>query len=234
MLPKAKNNTFLPTLVLTFTLMGTTWWYWAQVAGNWEGFSPSATARDQGSAVYKLKSNALADSPSAKDSEIDLTFAEYDLNAIYKYVASRVDNQELAWTIAKTVIQESSRYGLDPKLTVAVIEVESSFQPDAISPAGARGLMQVMPETGRTVALWLGMKDFQVSDLYHPVTNIEIGVRFLAELWRKYKDWDAVLTAYNRGEPSMLRLVEDKGSARTSYGRAVIQAKKGLEPPGSK
>jgi len=89
----------------------------------------------------------------------------------------------------------SVRYGVDPALVTAVIEVESAYRPDARSPKGAMGLMQLMPATARQYAL---------ADPYDPSANIEAGTRHLRSLLDRY-DVDTALAAYNAGEGPVQR-----------------------------
>lgn len=84
---------------------------------------------------------------------------------------------------------------VDPLLLHAVIKQESSYRVRATSHVGARGLMQVMPATGRT----LGVPDAAL--LYDPETNINAGARLLSQLWNRFDgNIDLVLAAYNAGE----------------------------------
>lgn len=73
----------------------------------------------------------------------------------------------------------------------AVIEQESAFRPCAVSPRGAQGLMQIMPETAR---------ELQVADPFDPEQNIQAGAKYLKQLIEKYKgDLEQALAAYNAG-----------------------------------
>lgn len=84
----------------------------------------------------------------------------------------------------------STRYGVDEKLVRSVISVESAWRPDAVSPKGAIGLMQLMPGTARMLSV----------DPKDPVQNIEGGVKYLAQLSEKYSgDLEKILAAYNAG-----------------------------------
>jgi len=90
-------------------------------------------------------------------------------------------------------------HGLDPHLVAAVIRAESRFRPDATSPQGARGLMQVMPGTGRWVAEQMGLP-YDDDLLYDPEYNIRVGCWYLAALLREFAgDPVLALAAYNGG-----------------------------------
>lgn len=90
------------------------------------------------------------------------------------------------------IIAKASRhYGVDTGLIKAVIKAESDFNPRAVSSAGARGLMQLMPATARGLG---------VSDSFDPEQNVMAGTRFLRDLLNRYNgDLESTLAAYNWG-----------------------------------
>jgi soluble lytic murein transglycosylase len=98
------------------------------------------------------------------------------------------------------VLPESRERGLDPYLVAAVIRRESAFNPTVTSHAGAIGLMQIMPATGRGLAQGAGIRRFNVEHLRQPELNVHLGVRYLDHLARQYDgELHLVLSAYNAG-----------------------------------
>lgn len=95
--------------------------------------------------------------------------------------------------------RESKRHGLDPAWVAAEIRAESTFNPNARSPADARGLMQVMPATGAAVARRLGMNWTGADSLYDPATNVAIGTAYLREKKDMYGLPYVAIAAYNAG-----------------------------------
>jgi len=89
------------------------------------------------------------------------------------------------------------RHGLDPALVSAVVAVESGFQPQAVSPKGARGLMQLMPRTAREMG---------IADPFDPAANLDGGSRYLSSLVARYDgDLTRALAAYNAGMGAVAR-----------------------------
>ena len=98
---------------------------------------------------------------------------------------------------AALIETEAARQGVDPELVHAVIRAESSYRARAESPAGACGLMQLMPATA---------KRFGVSDIWEPSQNIRGGVSYLRFLLDRFEgDLRLVLAAYNAGEGAVAK-----------------------------
>jgi soluble lytic murein transglycosylase-like protein len=97
--------------------------------------------------------------------------------------------------IRALVDRVAARVGLDLRLAHAVVNVESRYEPLAVSPKGAMGLMQIMPVIART---------YHVTDPFDPERNLEAGMRHLQGLLKKY-DTSRALAAYNAGESAVVR-----------------------------
>jgi soluble lytic murein transglycosylase-like protein len=99
--------------------------------------------------------------------------------------------------LRELAVATARKHGLDPELVLAVVGVESAFQPDAVSPKGAQGLMQLMPGTADSLG---------VEDAFDPGQNLDGGVRHLGSLLTLYDgDLSRALAAYNAGEGAVAR-----------------------------
>ncbi len=90
----------------------------------------------------------------------------------------------------------ASKHGVDADLVKAVVRAESGFNPSAVSPAGAGGLMQLMPSTARSL---------KVGDLFDPAENVDAGVRYLRQQMDKFGDIRLALAAYNAGPAAVVK-----------------------------
>lgn len=100
-----------------------------------------------------------------------------------------------------TLIEEACReHGLDPDMVIALIQVESRFNTNAVSPKGARGLMQLMPATAKRYGITT------ISELHNPAQNLDAGMRHLKELLKLHKgNWALAIASYNAGEYAVAR-----------------------------
>jgi soluble lytic murein transglycosylase len=104
------------------------------------------------------------------------------------------------------VLRWTREYGLDPWFVYAVMREESWFDPEAVSWAGAHGLLQIMPSTGRDLARRVGLSSFDRADLLRPEINIRLGAYYLSELLDDLDREPALaLSAYNAGKGNALR-----------------------------
>ena len=102
-----------------------------------------------------------------------------------------------AGDIVDLVERMAPEYGLDPRLVLAVIQVESAYHTDAVSPKDAAGLMQLIPETAAR---------FGVRDVFNPVENVRGGMAYLRWLLAYFEgDLSLALAAYNAGEHAVER-----------------------------
>ena len=92
--------------------------------------------------------------------------------------------------VIEAVAAAAERHGLDPKLLHALVLIESAYRPDAVSPAGAAGLTQLMPATARELG---------VENRFDPVENLRGGADYLARQLRRFQDVRLALAAYNSG-----------------------------------
>ena len=104
------------------------------------------------------------------------------------------------WPYQNEIVTYARRNKIDPFLVAAVIKNESEFRPGAVSPVGAVGMMQIMPETGEWIAGQMGLADYSVDSLYNPGINIRMGCWYLSELKFEFRDnLLLMMMAYNAG-----------------------------------
>jgi soluble lytic murein transglycosylase-like protein len=121
---------------------------------------------------------------------------KYDLILRERRVLFRVKPADIA-KYDDLITRASQKYKVDSALVKAVIKAESNFNHQAVSPKGAKGLMQLMPATANSL---------DVRDSFHPEKNIDGGVRYLRYLLNLFKgDLPLALAAYNAGEAAVAR-----------------------------
>ncbi len=101
--------------------------------------------------------------------------------------------------LVAAIAAESERYGIPPSLVLGVIQIESGFYNFAVSHKGAMGLMQLMPETGRSLAGQLGIPWRGPETLFDPLVNVRLGIHYLAWLEARFGRMEVALAAYNWG-----------------------------------
>jgi soluble lytic murein transglycosylase len=110
------------------------------------------------------------------------------------------------------IVTESRANGVDPVLVASLIRQESNFFPRALSPAGARGLMQVMPAVGRQLASQKGFTGYSPDSLYEPGYNLALGTLHLRHMLSQYSSLERALAAYNAGGSRVRRWVTKAGA----------------------
>lgn len=135
-----------------------------------------------------------------------------------------------AWKVSTAILDESARRDLDPMLVLAVIKVESGFRGQALSPMGARGMMQIMPETGKYLSEELlrvdGFKTrtFLPDHLDDPVLNIKLGVYYLDGLKKQFRNLNLALLAYNLGPGEIQNRLDNNIHFSDEYAAVVLDA----------
>ena len=109
--------------------------------------------------------------------------------------------------------EESRRHGLDPALVAGLIRQESSFNPRAVSAVGARGLMQLMPSVGASVAKSMNYPMWDPALLFDPDVSLELGTAHLASSLKPGVPSARALAAYNAGASRVARWIDRPGSA---------------------
>ena len=120
----------------------------------------------------------------------------------------QVDRFRYPLRYEQIVRSHAKNYDLDPALLAAVIYTESRFNARAESSAGAIGLMQLLPETARGIAVRTGGNGFVVRDLYEPEINVRYGAWYLRNLLNRYSDERTALAAYHAGPGNVDRWKE--------------------------
>jgi soluble lytic murein transglycosylase len=116
-----------------------------------------------------------------------------------------------AWptAFADLVTAASEDRSIDPALLNAVMREESGFRPKALSTVGARGLTQIMPATGESLAESLGLPDYDVDDLFTPARNLLLGAHYLEQMVERFDGrTSAVIASYNAGPEAVAQWIE--------------------------
>jgi len=117
------------------------------------------------------------------------------------------------------VSESSRRYDVPPETILAVIRIESGFDVNATSDAGAVGLMQLLPSTAEEVARELRLPFEGSEQLRDPALNIRLGTHYLTKLLNRFDDLSQALAAYNEGPEK----VADRAPGTSDYARRVLQ-----------
>lgn len=129
-----------------------------------------------------------------------------DFEGAGEIIRNRIDGHPNVARFAPLIERHARDNGLDPALVKAVVAVESAYDPRAISPKGAVGLMQVIPATGERYGLAADAKRSVGEKLLDPVTNVRIGTRYLADLMKRFdRNATLALAGYNAGEQAVER-----------------------------
>jgi len=172
---------------------------------NGRSMSVKSVRLDADVATMQLRTGGEVSFPSAIIARVDPDEVPYPPDepaavsavAVESVIKPDLVSEEVlaARPFADLISTVAASYQLDARLVHAVIEQESNYQPRARSKAGARGLMQLMPDTAR---------QYGVRNSYDPKSNLEAGVRHLKDLMSRL-DLPTALAAYNAGEATIKR-----------------------------
>jgi len=124
--------------------------------------------------------------------------------------------------LARTIVEAAQAHRFEPWLVLAVIRVESRFDPYAVSPAGAFGLMQIRRPTGEDLAGRLGLPWKGTRTLFDPISNVKLGVAYLEELRDQFGDIRTALAAYNWGPGRIGRRIRRGRAVPAGYTNLVL------------
>jgi soluble lytic murein transglycosylase-like protein len=144
---------------------------------------------------------------------------------IGRLIARQADPQE--WPadriqdLSLHIAVKSREYRVSPLLILSLIHVESRFDPGAVSPKGAIGLMQLMPATAQELAVDLGV-DWSPENLTDPKTNIDLALNYITRLRANFESDKHLLTAYNIGPNALRRKLQRGDELPLGYYQKVM------------
>jgi hypothetical protein len=155
-------------------------------------------------------------------------FIESQVDFVSDIISSEVTNHNNVERLSNLIINECLRQNYDPLFVAAVIRAESMFRQHAVSGAGARGLMQIMPATGRHLSKEENLPWNGNDTLHDPETNLRLGIAYLRQLEQRFKgNRERALIAYNWGPTNMeesLRSKRRPPQESVTYARGIIAA----------
>jgi len=125
--------------------------------------------------------------------------------------------------ISRTLYETSKKHGIDYRLVLALMKVESNFRHDAVSGMGARGLLQVKPSLAKFMAPGMGIEWEGNHTLDDPGNNIRIGIHFLSELVHRFRCVTTALRAYNMGPERTKGLPPEKMTSPRGFPGLVLR-----------
>lgn len=188
--------------------------------------------------VYLLQSGLLVYLIKEKfDLQKQISFQQKRITELQEklQIFKAIDDFQIGFTegevreLTKVIYTESKKYRYNPMFVLAIILTESSFKKGQTSPAGARGLMQVIPFVGEDVASRTGVDWEGSQTLFEPETNIKLGTFHLFEQILKFGDIKKALVAYNLGETRLRGLLRDEKPVPKKYLNKVLETYKKLK-----
>lgn len=130
-------------------------------------------------------------------------------------------DQDSTEIIASAIYRISKKENLDYRIVLALAKIESNFRRDAVSPKGARGLLQVKPSVAKEIAKEIGINLEGKGSLHECEKNVALGTRLLSSLIEKFDDIHTALTAYNIGETRITNL--NRSKVRSRFSESVLR-----------
>lgn len=148
-------------------------------------------------------------------------------------LASKADHLsiERRRALARALIEEARRHRIDVAVLLAVITTESRFDPRAVSPVGARGLMQLLPNTARSFAARANVRWRGPQTLFDPIANVRIGAAYLAWLLHRFDgQMTHALASYCYGPARIRRRLAHTAVTHTEYTNRIANALSQVRP----
>ena len=160
--------------------------------------SVKAIRSDGDALVLQLRSGGEVRCDKTLITKVEPDEIEYpeDVVAAVPLAAAIAEPEPIPSQFRDLITNAAAKHGVDARVVSALIQVESAYRSRALSPKGAKGLMQVMPATGR---------QYGALDLFDPKVNLDAGVQHLKKLLARYVDLPLALAAYNAGEAAVDR-----------------------------
>ena len=193
-------------------------------------------------ALYALTANKTPEAKPTLHAAPILTVAApkpkelIEIYGVIKTSRPEISDAE-AWKVSDAIWEESAKHNLDPILIAALIEVESGFHSLAVSPMGARGIMQIMPDVGRSIAREIGLSEEAGSDAFtpehldDPVLNIKLGIYYLYGLKKSFRSVNLALVAYNVGPTEMRNRLDNELEVPHEFANAVLSVYRKYQVP---
>lgn len=194
--------------------------------------------------VLFCSQSKVADAATHKQAQVRISHAKELLGNSYKkssvrktegaenineFVANSIKNllpkkhKKSSREIASVIMRESERYGFDPIFLMAVIQNESSFNPQMKGGVGEIGLMQIKPDTAEWIAKTYKIDYKNADSLYRPEVNIAIGAAFMNKLRGQFSSNSSLyISAYNAGARKVRMMVSAKNTPKI-YATAVMK-----------
>lgn len=160
-----------------------------------------------------------------REALIELRLLKAERNAIFEMVREyrRWESEEASWRLVDAIHREATRAELDPLFVTSIVAQESSFVTDAVSHAGAVGLMQLRPFVARDVATRTTVDWSGTPTLHQPDANVRLGVQYFKELLDRFEgDTALALAAYNLGPTRLSRRLHRGAFDGSDYASSVL------------